>query len=103
LDKQLDDIWIGKHQAPALLMQEDTCKILLEPVGRSTTGAEGVVDLYQMPAYDDVARIYYYDGRWNLHHPYPGAKPVPVREADATPLSKQSFERVLADLRQHAA
>ncbi|HZK82437.1 MAG TPA: hypothetical protein VFC46_15250, partial [Humisphaera sp.] len=102
--KQLDDAWIGKHGVPALLMQEDTCRILLEPVGRSTPGTEGVVDLYLMPAYDDIASLYYYGDQWNLHYMFPGAKPVAtVREAEAVPLSKQTFERVLAELRKHAA
>jgi hypothetical protein len=103
VDKQLDDSWVGKHSVPALLMQEETCRILLEPVGRSTPGTEGVVDLYQMPAYDDIATLYYYEGRWNLHYLFADAKPAPVRGADAMTLSKQSLERVLSDLRQHAA
>ena len=51
VEKRLDDARIGKHRVPALLMQQDTCRVLLEPVGRSTPGAEGVVDLYLMPAY----------------------------------------------------
>jgi hypothetical protein len=104
LEKKLDDGWIGKHRVPALLMQEDTCRILLEPVGRSTLGAEGVVDLYLMPAYDDIAGLYYYGDRWNLHYLFPGTKPVAtVREADAMPLSKETFAKVLAEMRQHAA
>jgi hypothetical protein len=103
LDKQLDDLWIGKHHVPALIMQEDTCKVVLEPVGRSSPGAEGVVDLYLMPAYDDVARLYYYDGRWNLHHSSADAKAVTVRDSQATLLSKETFEKVLAELTQHVA
>jgi hypothetical protein len=104
LDKKLDDVRIGKHRVPALLMQEDTCRVLLEPVGRSAPGAEGVVDLYLMPAYDDIASLYYYGDRWNLHYLFPGAKPVAtVREAEARPLSKETLEEVLATMRQHAA
>lgn len=103
IEKKLDDAWIGRHRVPALLMQEDTCRVLLEPVGRSTPGAEGVVDLYLMPAYDDIASLYYYENRWNLHYVFPGAKPVhAVRDAEAMPLSKESLEKVLAELRQHA-
>jgi hypothetical protein len=68
VEKNLQDARIGKHRVPALLMQEDTCRVLLEPIGRSTPGAEGVVDLYLMPAYDDIAGLYYYGNRWNLHY-----------------------------------
>jgi len=104
VEKKLDDAWIGRHRVPALLLQEDTCRILLEPVGRSSSGAEGVVDLYLMPAYDDIASLYYYGNRWNLHYMFPGTKAVPtVREAEAMPLSKEALEKVLAEMRQNAA
>ena len=104
LEKKLDDVRVGKHRVPTLLMQEGTCRVLLEPLGRSAPGAEGVVDLYLLPAYDDIASLYYYDNRWNLHYMVPGSKPVAtVREAEATPLLKDSLVRVLAEMRQHAA
>ncbi len=104
IDKRLDDSGIGTHHVPALLMQQDTCRILLEPVGRSAPGAEGVVDLYLMPAYDDIAGLYFYGHRWNIHYMFSGNKPVAtVREAEALPLSKEALQRVLAELRQNAA
>lgn len=104
VEKTLDDSYIGDHRVPALMMQEDTCRILLEPVGRSAPGAEGVVDLYLLPAYDDIATLYFYDRRWNLHYAFPNARPVAsVREAEAMPLTKESFEKVLAEMRQGAA
>jgi hypothetical protein len=104
VEKRLDDSLIGEHRVPALLMQEDTCRILLEPVGRSAPGAEGVVDLYLLPAYDDIATLYYYNQRWNLHYVFPNSMRVAsVREAEATPLTKEALERVLAEMRQSAA
>ena len=104
VEKKLDDARIGKHRVPALLMQEDTCRVLLEPVGRSAPGAEGVVDLYLMPAYDDIASLYYYDNRWNLHYTFPGGKLVAeMRAAEAMPLSKETLEKVLAEMRRNAA
>ncbi|MHB1426894.1 MAG: hypothetical protein ACYC3I_27370 [Gemmataceae bacterium] len=103
VEKKLDDPWIGKHRVPALLMQEDTCRVLLEPIGRSTLGAEGIVDLYLMPAYDDIARLYYNGNQWNLHYMFPGAKPAAtVREAESKPLSKETLAKVLTEMRQHA-
>jgi hypothetical protein len=105
VEKKLDDTRIGQHRVPALLMQHDTCRVLLEPIGRATPGAEGVVDLYLMPAYDDIASLYYYGKRWNLHYnTFRGTNAVvPVREAEAVPLSKETLEKVLAQMRQHAA
>ena len=103
IEKTLDDIRFGRHRVPALLMQEDTCRILLEPIGRSAPGVEGVVDLYLMPAYDDIASLYFYGDRWNLHYIFPDSKPTAtVREAEALPLSKETFAKVLAELRQNA-
>ena len=104
VEKKLDDARIGKHHVPALLMQQDTLRVLLEPVGRSTPGAEGVVDLYLMPAYDDIASLYFYEDRWNLHYIFPGTTGVAtVREAQAMPLSKDTLERVLTEMRRDAA
>jgi hypothetical protein len=104
LEKKLEDARVGPHRLPALLLQEGTCRVLLEPVGRSAPGADGMVDLYLMPAYDDIASLYYYGNQWNVHYVFPGTKPVAtVREAEAMPLSKEAVAKVLADMRQHAA
>lgn len=103
VEKKLADARVGTHRVPALLMQEDTCRIILEPVGRSAPGTDGLVDLYLMPAYDDIASIYHYGGHWNLHYVFPGRKPVAtVREAEALPLSKEALESVLTEMKQHA-
>jgi hypothetical protein len=104
IEKRLDDSQIGKYSVPALILQDGTDRILLEPIGRSAPGAEGVVDLYRMPAYDDIATLYYYDGRWNLHYFFPGTGTATgIREAPAKPLSKETLQEVLAEMKQHAA
>ncbi len=47
---------------PALLMQEGpSAGLILEPIARSAPGADGVVDLYLLPAYDDIASLYFYN------------------------------------------
>jgi hypothetical protein len=103
IEKGLEDLRIGKHRLPALLMQDETRRILLEPVGRTTPGAEGVVDLYLMPAYDDIARLYFCEDRWNVHYMFANTKPTTtVRETDPLPLSKETLEKVLSELRQEA-
>jgi hypothetical protein len=73
IEKRLDDSYIGTHRLPALLMQEGTCRVLLEPIGRSAPGVDGVVDLYLMPAYDDIASFCFYGGIWNVHYLFPDA------------------------------
>lgn len=104
VEKGIDDARIGKHRVPALLLQEETCRALLEPVARSTPGAEGVVDLYLMPAYDDVAVFFYYNGRWNLHYNMGRGTNavVPAPAAEAVPLSKEALGKVLAEMKKNA-
>jgi hypothetical protein len=104
IEKKLDDTEIGKHRVPALLMQEGTCRVMLEPVGRSAPGAEGIVDLYLMPAYDDIASLYFHDGQWNLHYVPPDAQPVGnIRETVGVPLSKEALATVLEAMQRDAA
>jgi hypothetical protein len=103
IEKPMEDSEIGKYTAPCLLMQEGTDRVLLEPIARSAPGTQGVVDLYLMPAYDDIASLYYEDGRWALHDMRGGTTTANTREAKALPLSQEALRQVLAEMRQHAA
>ncbi len=102
VSKKLDDSRIGKHRVPALLMQADTCRVLLEPLGRSSIGTEGVVDLYLMPAYDDIARLTYDHGGWNLHYLSEIESTSPTNP-ETLPFTKETFGRVIEEMRRHAA
>lgn len=93
IDKRLEDSRIGDHRVPALLMQQEIPRVLLEPIGASSLEAEGLVDLYLMPAYDDIARLYYSDDGWHILAP----------DGSGTPLSKQAFEDLLAEMKRNAA
>jgi hypothetical protein len=103
IEKPMEDSQIGRYKAPSLLMQEGTDRVLLEPVARSAPGAEGVVDLYLMPAYDDIASLYFSDGSWALHYLFPGAGGATAQEAPAKSLSSTTLEEVLREMREHAA
>jgi hypothetical protein len=103
VEKSLDDARIGRHRVPALLMQQDTCRALLEPIGRSAPGADGVVDLYLMPAYDDIAVLTFYDNRWNLHYNMSPSINGVSPPTHAMPLSKEALEKVLVEMKQNAA
>src|SRR5438874_1824246 len=52
------------YQVQALFLQKGPTRILLDPVAYDVPGAEGVVDLYLMPTYDDIASLYLEKGRW---------------------------------------
>ncbi|MCI0357279.1 MAG: hypothetical protein L0211_02195 [Planctomycetaceae bacterium] len=96
IDKQLDDSQIGSHTVPALLVQEGPVRVFVEPIARSAPGAEGVVDLYLMPAYDDIASLYFVDGQWQVHYMFPESPTVAtIRDAESKPLTKETLQQVL--------
>lgn len=84
-------------------MQSDLCKVLLEPIARSSPGADGLVDLYLLPAYDDIASLYYYDDKWHLHYMFPNA-PIAgnIREAEGRELKEESLLSVLSKMKSNA-
>ncbi len=99
IPKKMKDSRLGDYEAPALLMQKETIRVLLDPIARFTPGADGVVDLYLMPAYDDIASLYLLNGEWRLHYMFPGAKPAAtIRDAESSPLSKETLQRVLDEM-----
>src|SRR5690349_3999612 len=70
IEKSMRDTALGPYKAPAMLMQRETVEVILDPVGRFAPGTDGVVDLYLLPAYDDIARLYLVDGVWKLHYAF---------------------------------
>jgi hypothetical protein len=102
--KKMKDSRLGSYDAPALLMQKETIRVLLDPVARFTPGADGVVDLYLMPAYDDIASLYLVDGEWRLHYMFAGTPTVAaLKQADSRPLTKETIGQVLNEMSINAA
>jgi hypothetical protein len=103
ISKKMKDSRLGSYEAPALLMQKETTRVLLDPVTRFTPGADGLVDLYLMPAYDDIASLYFVDGEWRLHYIFSGAPTVAtIRKAQSFALSKDVIGRVLDEMTSDA-
>ena len=93
----------GKYKVPALLLQDQDVRILLEPIARSAPGAEGVVDLYLMPAYDDIASLYFYDNNWHVHYMFPDTPTVrTIQEAEAKVLTLDTLRDVLEAMKSNA-
>ena len=102
--KRMKDSRLGVYEAPALLMQKETVRVLLDPVARFAPGADGVVDLYLMPAYDDIASLYLVDGEWQLHYMFSGTAAVAtIREATPSPLAKHAIGKVLDEMSVNAS
>jgi len=107
IEKRMEDRKLGEYLAPALLIQVDLVKLMLEPVARFVPGADGVVDLYLMPAYDDMASVYLRDGVWQIHYSVAGdAVPQELRQADPShsaaqliqPFTEEQFAKVIKQM-----
>jgi len=84
-------------------MQEETVRVLLEPISASAPGSDGLVDLYLMPGYDDIANLYHRKDGWHVHYVFPTPKAVAgIKEGESRPLSKKTLGVVLDDMKKHA-
>jgi hypothetical protein len=103
IDKKIEDSRLGNHKAAGLVMQEDAVRILLEPISATAPGSDGLVDLYLMPGYDDIASLYHRDGDWHIHYVFPAPKAVAgIKEGESRPLSKKNLGVVLDAMKKHA-
>jgi hypothetical protein len=104
IETPIEDSEIGNHRVPALLLQENTTRIMLQPIGRSAPGSDGIADLYWMPAYDDIARLFSVNGLWQYFHNHPGQPNGSPRDtSDALPFTKESFQEILSEMLRHAS
>ncbi len=102
--KKMKDSRLGEYEAPALLMQKETVRVLLDSIARFAPGADGVVDLYLLPAYDDIASLYLLHGKWRLHYMFPGTPTVAtICDAQPIPLSKDALGQVLDEMSINAS
>jgi hypothetical protein len=102
IETKMEDSEIGDYRAPALIIQKETVRAILQPIGRSAPDVAGVVDFYIMPAYDDIARLTFYDDSWHLRHMFPGSPDVGPHRRDQS-LSRETFQAVLEAMMRHAA
>lgn len=104
IEKKLEDSEIGDYLAPALLLQKETARLILDPIGRLTVGgSDGVVDLYLMPGYDDIAKLFYLEDQWHLSFVFPGTSRNPkVLDAEPRPLTHELLDLVLEAMVKNA-
>jgi hypothetical protein len=56
-----------------------------------------------MPAYDDIASLYFYEADWHVHYMFPGTPTVAtIRDSEARPLTMDSLREVLEEMKKHA-
>ncbi len=103
IDKTVEERRLGAYKVPVLLMEKDAVEVVLNPVARLMPDAEGAVDLYVAPAYDDIASLYFEGDRWVLHY---GERPDPtatsgVVEVKPRPYTEHAIRAVLDQMAAH--
>jgi len=97
ISKTVNERQLGTYKVPVLLMEKDTVEVVLNPVARSVPGADGAVDMYVAPAYDDIASLYFEGDHWVVHH---GERPDPMAteslvEIKPRPYTEQTIRTIL--------
>ncbi|MGH7137744.1 MAG: hypothetical protein ACREHD_18505 [Pirellulales bacterium] len=89
---------------PSLVLQRGPVRVILDPVAYDVPGSEAVVDLYLMPAYDDLASLYFQDGQWSIHYAFPAdaLETHSEIETKALPLTEETLSQVLDSIAAHA-
>lgn len=101
--KKLRDAEHQVYELPALFLQKGPVRVLLDPIAYDVPGSEGVVDLYLMPTYDDMANLEFRNGGWEIRYAFPAdaAANVPTMQSPA-PLTSDSINQVLDAIAAHA-
>jgi hypothetical protein len=97
ISKTVNERRLGKYEVPVLLMEKDAVEVVLNPVARLVPGADGAVDLYLSPAYDDIAGLYFERGHWVVHYfdrPSPSATNGPA-EITPRPYGEATIRAIL--------
>ncbi|HET6884243.1 MAG TPA: hypothetical protein VFI31_29090 [Pirellulales bacterium] len=102
ISKNMNDSRLGRYVAPALIMQKDATRVLLDPVSRFAPGTDGIVDLYLMPGYDDIATLYLAGGGWRVHHVTSGEGRMTAGNLAQRALTKETLAQLLDEIAAHA-
>src|SRR5262249_19294179 len=90
-------------EVPSLFLQKGPTRLLLDPIAYDAPGTEGIVDLYLMPTYDDMASLDFVDGRWRIHYAFPDQSAVDgIEQPEVMELSEATINRVLDEIAGHA-
>ena len=85
-----NDRILGRYAAPALILRLAKREILIAPLELGWADDGGGVDLYLLPAMDDLATLDYVDGCWMLFDQSPSFLP-------GCPLNESTFRRTLEE------
>jgi hypothetical protein len=101
--KKMRDTDGSVFEVPSLFIQKGPTRLLLDPIAYDAPGTEGVVDLYLMPTYDDMASLHLVDGRWRIHYVFQDQPADPrSKQPEVMDLSEETIVRVLDEIAAHA-
>jgi hypothetical protein len=89
ITKTVNERRLGKYEVPVLLMEKEAVEVVLNPVARLVPGADGAVDLYLSPAYDDIASLYFEGDHWVVHY---GKRPDPTATNGPVGITPRPYE-----------
>jgi hypothetical protein len=91
---------VGRYEVPVLVLEREDAEISLVPVARQVPGADGLVDLFRMPAYDAVASLSLEEGQWFIHYAFTRDRTEArsAIETERLPLEQASLNLVLDDI-----
>ena len=102
IEKRLDDSGVGLTRFRPCCCRKARFGFCWSPCRVVSPGANGVVDLYLMPAYDDVASLFYREDNWHVHYVIPGGNGrAVVKGAASGPFSKETLDMLLQELKKH--
>ena len=105
IETKMDDLEIGNYKAPALIIQKETVRVILEPIGR--IGARRGGRRRSLP--DAGLRRYRQPLLLRrrlalaLHVSHVAGRQHDSREAENKPLSRETFQAVLEEMIKNAA
>jgi hypothetical protein len=86
--KTLSERRLGTYKVPVLLMEKNAVEAVLNPVARYVPGADGAIDLYVAPAYDDIASLYFEGNHWVVHY---GERRDPLATQSAVEITTRPY------------
>ncbi len=100
--KKMRDADERVFEAPALFLQKGPVRVLLDPIAYDVPGAEGVVDLYLMPTYDDMASLSFEHGDWVIRYAPDSDATQSGAELATMTFSETTINQVLDSIADHA-
>ncbi len=98
VSKPTRDGVLSRFEVPLLLMERDGVQIALNPVSRFSFDTKGIVDLYVVPAYDEVANLYLMDEGWELAYQFVREGSTERQDVVGYHLAEEPLLRVLDEM-----